>query len=213
MNSTLNLSSFCRLLVYTIYAIVCVHHFPDNIVDPSQQTHQSFPKQSGKRNAHGQQRIYAIGAAPSYPSAQQIQHFLSKSKITETELGVEHVEMLLRVLELDGEIEKVIGTITFWCYCSRWCRYLHSPPLHGILRQNPMLTLVRAPETVIRSARAPRNASRVLQRVRARNPASGSGDGLRTPRTVILTKNGRTARRKNARRRTTIVTRILIDQS
>ncbi|KAI6100010.1 RNA polymerase Rpc34 subunit-domain-containing protein [Pisolithus croceorrhizus] len=37
-------------------------------------------------------------AAPSYPSAQQIQHFLSKSKITETELGL---------LELDGEIEKI----------------------------------------------------------------------------------------------------------
>jgi len=40
---------------------------------------------------------------------------LSKSKITETELGVEHVEMLLRVLELDGDIEKVsIGVVAFY---------------------------------------------------------------------------------------------------
>ncbi|KAI6094996.1 RNA polymerase Rpc34 subunit-domain-containing protein [Pisolithus sp. B1] len=75
----------------------CLHYIRD----------RSFPKQNSKRLAQNQIRLYAIGAAPSYPSAQQIQHFLSKSKITETELGVEHVEMLLRVLELDGEIEKV----------------------------------------------------------------------------------------------------------
>lgn len=75
----------------------CLHYIRD----------RSFPKQSSKRVAQNQIRLYAIGAAPSYPSAQQIQHFLSKSKITETELGVEHVEMLLRVLELDGEIEKI----------------------------------------------------------------------------------------------------------
>jgi len=66
---------------------------------------QSFPKQSSK---HSEYRLYSIGAAPPYPSAQQIQHFLSKSKITETQLGVDHVEMLLRVLELDGEVEKVV---------------------------------------------------------------------------------------------------------
>ncbi|KAI6094378.1 RNA polymerase Rpc34 subunit-domain-containing protein [Pisolithus sp. B1] len=75
----------------------CLHYIRD----------RSFPKQNSKRLAQNQIRLYAIGAAPSYPSAQQIQHFLSKSKITETELGVEHVEMLLRVLELDGEIEKI----------------------------------------------------------------------------------------------------------
>ncbi|OBZ66783.1 DNA-directed RNA polymerase III subunit RPC6 [Grifola frondosa] len=38
---------------------------------------------------------------------QQILTFLSKSRITETELNVDHVEMLLNVLVLDGEIEKV----------------------------------------------------------------------------------------------------------
>ncbi|KAG8216061.1 RNA polymerase Rpc34 subunit-domain-containing protein [Butyriboletus roseoflavus] len=85
-------TEFIKLL-----STACLHYIRD----------RSFPKQSGKRSSHSQQRLYAIGAAPSYPPAQQIQHFLSKSKITETELGIEHVEMLLRVLELDGEIEKI----------------------------------------------------------------------------------------------------------
>jgi len=85
-------TEFIKLL-----STACLHYIRD----------RSFPKQSGKRSSQSQQRLYAIGAAPSYPSAQQIQHFLSKSKITETELGVEHVEMLLRVLELDGEVEKI----------------------------------------------------------------------------------------------------------
>ncbi|KAF8842852.1 hypothetical protein BDN67DRAFT_898486 [Paxillus ammoniavirescens] len=85
-------TEFIKLL-----STACLHYIRD----------RSFPKQSGKRSSQSQQRLYAIGAAPAYPSAPQIQHFLSKSKITETELGVEHVEMLLRVLELDGEIEKI----------------------------------------------------------------------------------------------------------
>ncbi|KIK93626.1 hypothetical protein PAXRUDRAFT_828785 [Paxillus rubicundulus Ve08.2h10] len=85
-------TEFIKLL-----STACLHYIRD----------RSFPKQLGKRSLQSQQRLYAIGAAPSYPSAPQIQHFLSKSKITETELGVEHVEMLLRVLELDGEIEKI----------------------------------------------------------------------------------------------------------
>ncbi|KAG9307967.1 RNA polymerase Rpc34 subunit-domain-containing protein [Chiua virens] len=85
-------TEFIKLL-----STACLHYIRD----------RSFPKQSGKRSSNSQQRLYAISAAPSYPSAQQVQHFLSKSKITETELGVEHVEMLLRVLELDAEIEKI----------------------------------------------------------------------------------------------------------
>lgn len=43
--------------------------------------------------------------------------------------------MLLRVLELDGEVEKVlIGSIASSCIYSWWCRYLHSRFLHGIQR-------------------------------------------------------------------------------
>src|ERR1700733_3086531 len=71
---------------------------------------QSFPKQkrSDNQSPHSQP-LFPIGGAPSYPGAKQIQSFLDKSKITETELSVEHVEMLLNVLILDGEIEKVWG--------------------------------------------------------------------------------------------------------
>ncbi|KIM92356.1 hypothetical protein PILCRDRAFT_810404 [Piloderma croceum F 1598] len=76
----------------------CLHYIRD----------RSFPKQkrSGDQSPHSQP-LFPIGGAPSYPGAKQIQSFLDKSKITETELSVEHVEMLLNVLILDGEIEKV----------------------------------------------------------------------------------------------------------
>ncbi|KAG1760298.1 RNA polymerase Rpc34 subunit-domain-containing protein [Suillus occidentalis] len=85
-------TEFIKLL-----STACLHYVRD----------RSFPKQSSKASSQSDYRLYSISAAPSYPSAQHIQHFLSKSKITETQLGVEHVEMLLRVLELDGEIEKL----------------------------------------------------------------------------------------------------------
>ncbi|KAG2134084.1 RNA polymerase Rpc34 subunit-domain-containing protein [Suillus clintonianus] len=85
-------TEFIKLL-----STACLHYIRD----------RSFPKQSNKASSQNEYRLYSIGAAPSFPSAQQIQHFLSKSKITETLLGVDHVEMLLRVLELDGEIEKL----------------------------------------------------------------------------------------------------------
>ncbi|KAJ8588071.1 hypothetical protein M405DRAFT_275460 [Rhizopogon salebrosus TDB-379] len=93
-------TEFIKLL-----STACLHYIRD----------RSFPKQSSRRSSQNDHRLYAIGAAPPYPSAQQIQHFLSKSKITETQLGVEHVEMLLRVLELDGEIEKLPAfTASVW---------------------------------------------------------------------------------------------------
>ncbi|KAH8116270.1 RNA polymerase Rpc34 [Phellopilus nigrolimitatus] len=45
---------------------------------------------------------------PLFPSLpQQLQNFLQKSRITETQLSVEHVEMLLNVLITDGEIERL----------------------------------------------------------------------------------------------------------
>ncbi|KAF9242307.1 RNA polymerase Rpc34 subunit-domain-containing protein [Melanogaster broomeanus] len=81
-------TEFIKLL-----STACLHYIRD----------RSFPKQSGKRSSRSQQRLYAIGAAPSHPSAQQIQHFLSKSKITETELGVDHVEMLLPPSDSDAD--------------------------------------------------------------------------------------------------------------
>jgi DNA-directed RNA polymerase III subunit RPC6 len=90
-------------------------------ISTSSLTHelcQSFPRaKRSADNEHGSapsQALYAISAAPAYPSSQQVQSFLSKSKITETTLSVEHVEMLLNVLVLDGEVERV-------------CLYTHSP--------------------------------------------------------------------------------------
>ncbi|KAL7284550.1 hypothetical protein ACG7TL_001842 [Trametes sanguinea] len=68
---------------------------------------RSAPKQKGGDASSSSNLLYPISAAPSYPTAQQILSFLSKSRITETELNVEHVEMLLNVLVLDGEVERV----------------------------------------------------------------------------------------------------------
>ncbi|KAI0672485.1 RNA polymerase Rpc34 subunit-domain-containing protein [Trametes maxima] len=68
---------------------------------------RSVPKQKGGDSSSTSDPLYPISAAPSYPTAQQILAFLSKSRITETQLGVEHVEMLLNVLVLDGEVERV----------------------------------------------------------------------------------------------------------
>ncbi|KAI0357863.1 hypothetical protein OH77DRAFT_1421993 [Trametes cingulata] len=68
---------------------------------------RSAPKQKGGDPSSSSGLLYPISAAPSYPTAQQILTFLSKSRITETQLSVEHVEMLLNVLVLDGEVERV----------------------------------------------------------------------------------------------------------
>ncbi|KAI8972446.1 RNA polymerase Rpc34 subunit-domain-containing protein [Trametes punicea] len=68
---------------------------------------RSAPKQRGGDASSASAVLYPISAAPAYPTAQQVLTFLSKSRITETQLNVEHVEMLLNVLVLDGEIERV----------------------------------------------------------------------------------------------------------
>ncbi|KAG5646417.1 hypothetical protein DXG03_003467 [Asterophora parasitica] len=64
----------------------------------------SFPKRRGE-DTEGP--LYALSNSPEYPSAQQIRNSLRKARLTETDLSVEHVEMLLNVLVLDGEIEKL----------------------------------------------------------------------------------------------------------
>ncbi|EKM56245.1 uncharacterized protein PHACADRAFT_117896 [Phanerochaete carnosa HHB-10118-sp] len=66
---------------------------------------RSFPR--SKTGESSQRLLYPISAAPSYPTAAQVQGFLNKSRITETQLTVEHVETLLNVLVLDGDVEKV----------------------------------------------------------------------------------------------------------
>ncbi|THH10742.1 hypothetical protein EW145_g1125 [Phellinidium pouzarii] len=63
---------------------------------------KTFPKASSES-----QTLFPISESPAYPTVQQLQSFLSKSRITETQLSVEHVEMLLNVLIIDGEIERL----------------------------------------------------------------------------------------------------------
>ncbi|KAL0949570.1 hypothetical protein HGRIS_009619 [Hohenbuehelia grisea] len=65
---------------------------------------KSYPK---RRSQTDQSAFYPISNSPKYPTAQNVRAFLKQSRITETDLTVEHVEMLLNVLVLDGEIEKL----------------------------------------------------------------------------------------------------------
>ncbi|KAF8516445.1 RNA polymerase Rpc34 subunit-domain-containing protein [Hysterangium stoloniferum] len=51
--------------------------------------------------------LYPISRSSSYPTAKTIHSWLQKSRLSEQELGVEHVEMLLDVLVYDGEIERL----------------------------------------------------------------------------------------------------------
>jgi DNA-directed RNA polymerase III subunit RPC6 len=78
---------------------------------PFSPVSQSFPRPpkpaEDDEDAPPQRLLYAISAAPSYPSAGDVQSFLTRMKLTPTPLTVDHIETLLGVLELDGEIERV----------------------------------------------------------------------------------------------------------
>ncbi|KAF9485384.1 hypothetical protein BDN70DRAFT_871429 [Pholiota conissans] len=63
----------------------------------------SFPKRRGGKEG----ALYPISNAPQYPTADNIRHSLRKARLTETELSIEHVEMLLNILILDGKVEKI----------------------------------------------------------------------------------------------------------
>ncbi|KAJ4472265.1 RNA polymerase Rpc34 [Lentinula aciculospora] len=63
----------------------------------------SFPKARGRQPDGA---LYPISKAPKYPSSQQVRNALKQARLTETDLTVEHVEILLNVLVLDGEIER-----------------------------------------------------------------------------------------------------------
>ncbi|KAF5370019.1 hypothetical protein D9758_001262 [Tetrapyrgos nigripes] len=64
----------------------------------------SFPQ---RRTHHTEGALYPISKSPQYPTAQQIRNALRQARLTDIDLSVEHVEMLLNVLVLDGEIEKL----------------------------------------------------------------------------------------------------------
>ena len=74
-------------------------------------TAQSFPKRRSHSSSRNEDAIYPISNAPHYPNAQQVRNALRQARLTETELSVEHVEMLLNVLVLDGEVEKVMSRL------------------------------------------------------------------------------------------------------
>ncbi|KAK0498527.1 RNA polymerase Rpc34 [Armillaria luteobubalina] len=63
----------------------------------------SYPKRGSKYEG----ALYPISNSPQYPTAQLVRNTLRQARLTETDLTVEHVEMLLNVLVLDGEIEKI----------------------------------------------------------------------------------------------------------
>ncbi|KAF9781359.1 RNA polymerase Rpc34 subunit-domain-containing protein [Thelephora terrestris] len=65
---------------------------------------KTFPK---RRTNQPQPALYPISSPPEYPNAKNVLQFLKQSRITETPLSVEHVESLLNVLVLDGEIERI----------------------------------------------------------------------------------------------------------
>jgi len=54
-----------------------------------------------------ERKLFPHSNPPAYPNAAQVLSFLQKSRITDTELGLEHVEMLLDVLVYDGAIERL----------------------------------------------------------------------------------------------------------
>ncbi len=76
--------------------------------------------------------LYPVSAGVSYPSAKEVLNFLTKSKITETQFTEDHVEMLLNVLVLDGDIERVGISIVVLTY-----RFKH------LLFDNSFLPLAR----------------------------------------------------------------------
>ncbi|KAI9459126.1 RNA polymerase Rpc34 subunit-domain-containing protein [Lactarius psammicola] len=69
---------------------------------------RTLPKyKNGDGRSSSMLPLYPVSAGVSYPGAKEVLTFLTKSKITETLFTEEHVEMLLNVLVLDGDIERL----------------------------------------------------------------------------------------------------------
>ncbi|KAI0336658.1 hypothetical protein GY45DRAFT_1237650 [Cubamyces sp. BRFM 1775] len=66
---------------------------------------RSFPKMKQGDDSR-RRRLYPLSHT-AYVTSEQILAFLQKSRVTETVLTVERVEMLLNVLVLDGKVEKI----------------------------------------------------------------------------------------------------------
>lgn len=68
---------------------------------------RTLPKHKHDDSRPSSQPLYPASAGISYPNAKEVLTFLSKSRITETQFTEEHVEMLLNVLVLDGDVERL----------------------------------------------------------------------------------------------------------
>ncbi|KAF8500166.1 RNA polymerase Rpc34 subunit-domain-containing protein [Russula emetica] len=68
---------------------------------------RTLPKHKHDDSQPSSQPLYPASAGISYPNAKEVLIFLSKSRITETQFTEEHVEMLLNVLVLDGDVERL----------------------------------------------------------------------------------------------------------
>ncbi|KAL1676452.1 RNA polymerase Rpc34 subunit-domain-containing protein [Schizophyllum commune] len=62
---------------------------------------------SPRQSADKQGALFPVGYQPEYPTAQKIRSALQRAHLTDTDLSEEHVESLLNVLILDGEIERI----------------------------------------------------------------------------------------------------------
>lgn len=113
-----------RVRLIPSYSFPSCHLFKPFVCDPgtSLMPHlvtQSFPKQKRSEDMpESSQPLFSISNSPSYPSSQHVLSFLEKSRITETQLTEAHVESLLNVLVLDGDVEKVSLHHTTYCLTS-----------------------------------------------------------------------------------------------
>jgi len=135
--------------------------YSNNIPNPS----QSFPK---RRSHQSQPALYPISSPPEYPNAQNVLQFLKQSRITETPLSVEHVESLLNVLVLDGEVERVIH---FSLHCrllllNLFARSLRTVPPSGIPR--PSRTMQNLNPSVVQKANGNTDLAREMDVRKAR---------------------------------------------
>ncbi|THV03318.1 RNA polymerase Rpc34 [Dendrothele bispora CBS 962.96] len=81
------------------------------IRDASFPQHRRSHHAEGGAGGAGGPALYPISKSPQYPTSQQIRNALKQARLTDIELSIEHIEMLLNVLVLDGEIEKVRGNV------------------------------------------------------------------------------------------------------
>ncbi|KZT68885.1 hypothetical protein DAEQUDRAFT_765892 [Daedalea quercina L-15889] len=72
---------------------------------------KSLPKPV--RGRADQVRLLYLPSYSSYPNAEHILALVKRSRVTETELTIQHIEMLLEVLILNGKVEEIPAFVQF----------------------------------------------------------------------------------------------------